>query len=63
MIKQETPIAQAIQSIVDAGTLVGAVTARSAWRASEGMQVDCMGWQNMECKLPMRRNTLFRIAS
>ncbi|MEZ4660599.1 MAG: serine hydrolase domain-containing protein [Caldilineaceae bacterium] len=60
-MKQETPIASALQSIVDAGALAGAVTL--IWRPGQVSQVECVGWRNVATKTPMARDTLFRIAS
>jgi CubicO group peptidase (beta-lactamase class C family) len=60
-MKKENSIATAIQAIVDAGELAGAVTL--IWRAGQVVQVDCVGWQNVEASVPMARDTLFRIAS
>ncbi|MCB0084550.1 MAG: serine hydrolase, partial [Caldilineaceae bacterium] len=60
-MQQETPIAKAIQSIVDAGELAGAVAL--IWRVDQGLQVECVGWRNLATHTPMARDTLFRIAS
>ena len=58
---QVPPIAKAIQSIVDAGELAGAVAL--IWRVDQGLQVECVGWRNLATHTPMVRDTLFRIAS
>ena len=55
------PISTAIGSVVDAGKLAGAVAL--AWRAGKVAHVACVGWRDMAARLPMTRNTIFRIAS
>ena len=54
-------IAPALQQVVDAGDLAGAVTL--IWRNGEVVQVNAVGFRDLETKAPMRRDTLFRIAS
>src|SRR5688572_5315270 len=54
-------VAAAIGSIVDAGSLAGAVTL--VWRDGEVVQTNCVGWRDVEARLPMERDTIFRIAS
>jgi len=54
-------IAPALQNIVDAGDLAGAVTL--IWRRGEVVQVNAVGFRDREAKAPMQRDTLFRIAS
>ena len=50
-----------LQSFVDSGDLSGVVTL--IWRRGQIVRVDAHGWRNMEARLPMQRDTLFRIAS
>jgi len=54
-------IAPALQSIIDQGTLSGAVTL--VWRGGEVVQSLAIGQRDIEGGLPMTRDTLFRIAS
>jgi CubicO group peptidase (beta-lactamase class C family) len=51
----------AIRQAVDAGLLAGAVT--MVWRRGEVVQTGEIGYRDVEAGLPMRRDTLFRIAS
>ena len=60
-LKSEDPIAAAIESMVDAGTLAGAATL--IWRDGKVIQVGTVGWRDVEARLPIERDTLFRIAS
>lgn len=57
----EDLIAASISKIVNAGSLAGAVT--RVWQDGKVIQAAEVGWRNVELKLPMERNTLFRIAS
>src|SRR5512138_3495512 len=57
----EDPIATAIQSMVEAGALAGAATL--VWREGKIVQVGTVGWRDVEARLPIERDTLFRIAS
>jgi len=50
-----------LQGVIDAGVLSGAVTL--LWRNGEVAQVNIIGHRNIEQKLPMQRDTIFRIAS
>ncbi len=50
-----------ISEAVDAGLLSGAVTL--VWHHGNVVQVNEVGWRDVEAKLPMRRDTIFRIAS
>ncbi|KRE34379.1 hypothetical protein ASG82_20465 [Mycobacterium sp. Soil538] len=50
-----------IVEAIDAGLLAGAVTL--VWRAGEVLQVNELGHRDVDVKLPMQRDTLFRIAS
>jgi CubicO group peptidase (beta-lactamase class C family) len=54
-------ITAAMQAHVDAGTIAGMVTL--VHRHGETVHSDVLGWQDAEAKAPMRRDTLFRIAS
>jgi CubicO group peptidase (beta-lactamase class C family) len=49
-----------LQQFVDSGQIAGAVTL--VWRHGTA-QAACFGWRHVECKLPVERDTLFRIAS
>ncbi|MDB5477090.1 MAG: Beta-lactamase [Phenylobacterium sp.] len=51
----------ALQGVVDAGDLSGFVTL--VWRKGEIAQVNALGYRDIAAKLPMTRDTLFRIAS
>lgn len=57
----EDPIATAIGEIVNAGALAGAAT--MIWRDGKVVQAAGVGWRNLEARLPVERDTLFRIAS
>ena len=50
-----------LQAVVDAGDLAGVVTL--VWQGGEVVQVNTVGWRDLEAKAPMARDTLFRIAS
>src|SRR6202171_4549633 len=50
-----------IREAVDAGVLAGAVTL--VWQAGEVLQVNELGYRDVDARLPMQRDTLFRIAS
>jgi CubicO group peptidase (beta-lactamase class C family) len=50
-----------LQGVIDAGDLSGAVTL--IWRAGEELQVNALGRADIGAGRPMRRDTLFRIAS
>lgn len=58
---QEDPIATALQAFVEAGALAGAATL--VWREGHPTQIACVGWRDMETRLPIGRDTIFRIAS
>lgn len=60
-MKKEDPIATAIESIVNAGALAGAATL--VWRDGKVIQIGTIGWRDLEARLPIQRDTLFRIAS
>jgi CubicO group peptidase (beta-lactamase class C family) len=51
----------AMQAHVDAGAVAGVVTL--VHRRDETVHSDVLGWQDEEAKIPMRRDTLFRVAS
>jgi CubicO group peptidase (beta-lactamase class C family) len=57
----ENKIATAIGAYIDAETLAGAATL--VWRDGKVVQTTCVGWRDVEAKLPIARDTLFRIAS
>src|ERR1700754_3672830 len=50
-----------IQEAIDAGLLAGAVTL--VWQAGEVRQLNELGYRDIEARLPMQRDTMFRIAS
>lgn len=50
-----------LQSAVAGGELPGVVTV--VWRNGELVQLNALGWRDIERKLPMEANTIFRIAS
>jgi CubicO group peptidase (beta-lactamase class C family) len=50
-----------INEAIDAGLLAGAVTL--VWQAGEVRQVNELGYRDVEARLPMQRDTMFRIAS
>jgi CubicO group peptidase (beta-lactamase class C family) len=50
-----------ILEAIDVGLLSGAVTL--VWRAGEVLQVNELGYRDVEARLPMQRDTMFRIAS
>ena len=57
----EELITATISKIVDAGRLAGAATL--VWQDGKVIQATGVGWRDIESKLPIERNTLFRIAS
>ncbi len=50
-----------IREAIDAGLLAGAVTL--VWQAGKVLQVNTLGRRDVEARLPMQRDTIFRIAS
>jgi CubicO group peptidase (beta-lactamase class C family) len=58
---REESITAAIGEIVHAGNLAGAATL--VWQDGKVIQRAGIGWRDIELKLPMETNTLFRIAS
>lgn len=59
-MKTEGAVEAALQEVVDAGQLAGAATL--VWRNGKS-EVACAGWRDVEAKLPIERDTIFRIAS
>jgi CubicO group peptidase (beta-lactamase class C family) len=55
------PFATALGRFVDEGSIAGLVA--RVWRQDEGEHTVCVGWRDMEASLPVRSDTLFRIAS
>ncbi len=53
--------ATSVQEAVDNGLLAGAVTL--VWQAGKVLQVNQIGYRDVEAGLPMQRDTVFRIAS
>ncbi len=60
-MNKEDPIATTIESMVNAGALAGAATL--VWRDGKVVQIGAVGWRDVEARLPIERDTLFRIAS
>src|SRR5262245_31371099 len=60
-LSTEDAIATALAAFVDAGTIAGAATL--AWRNGEVIQTSAVGWRDIGRRLPIERNTLFRLAS
>src|SRR5215212_1344217 len=58
---REELLTATISNLVSAGGLAGAVTL--VWQDGKVIQIAEIGWRDIEAKLPMERNTLFRIAS
>jgi CubicO group peptidase (beta-lactamase class C family) len=50
-----------INEAIDGGLLSGAVTL--VWQAGDVLQVNELGYRDVEARLPMQRDTMFRIAS
>lgn len=57
----EELITDAISKIVNAGKIAGAATL--VWQDGKVIQSASIGWRDIESRLPIERNTLFRIAS
>jgi CubicO group peptidase (beta-lactamase class C family) len=57
----EDSIAVSIEAFVNAGALAGAATL--VWRDGKVVQTTCVGWQDVDARLAIERDTLFRIAS
>jgi CubicO group peptidase (beta-lactamase class C family) len=63
-VNKTSAIEAALQQVVDSGELAGAAT--GVWRAGSEYgepQTTCVGWRDLEAKLPIERDTIFRIAS
>jgi CubicO group peptidase (beta-lactamase class C family) len=56
-----SPIAAAIEKVVQAGELAGA--GALVWRGGEVTDCAAIGWRDKEAGLPVERDTIFRIAS
>jgi CubicO group peptidase (beta-lactamase class C family) len=56
----EDGVATAIGAYVDAGELAGA--AMLVWRDGKA-HIVTVGWRNVDARLPIERDTIFRIAS
>ncbi|MFN8439817.1 MAG: serine hydrolase domain-containing protein [Caldilineaceae bacterium] len=54
-------ITASVSKFIEAGTLAGATTL--VWQEGRVLQSAAVGWRDLERKLPMERDTLFRIAS
>ncbi|MEQ0764052.1 serine hydrolase domain-containing protein, partial [Mycobacterium tuberculosis] len=50
-----------IREVCDAGLLAGAVT--MVWQREKLLQVNEIGYRDIDAGVPMQRDTLFRIAS
>ncbi len=60
-MSSDDPVAAMLGKMVETGRLAGAATL--VWRADRGAQVTTVGWRDREARLPMQRDTIFRIAS
>jgi CubicO group peptidase (beta-lactamase class C family) len=58
---EDDVIAAGLAAFVDAGVIAGATT--RVWRDGELIQSAAIGWRDVDAKLPIERDTLFRIAS
>jgi CubicO group peptidase (beta-lactamase class C family) len=59
-MNRERQLQQVIQKYVDEGQIAGAAAA--VWR-NGARQAICAGWRDIELRLPVERDTIFRIAS
>src|SRR3954454_6107043 len=59
-MNREGELEKILQNAVNKGELAGA--AALAWRDGS-METACAGWRDIESKLPVERDTMFRIAS
>jgi CubicO group peptidase (beta-lactamase class C family) len=59
--RQLDPILEVLDSVVASGQLAGAAT--MVWRGGRVVQTAHTGWRDIEAKLPVERDTIFRIAS
>jgi CubicO group peptidase (beta-lactamase class C family) len=57
----DDPIADAVGAVVEAGQLAGATTL--VWKGDKVVQTSAIGWRDIEARLPMQRDSIFRIAS
>ena len=55
------PISAMLDAYVDLGEIAGAATL--VWRGGKVLQTGCVGWRDLEARLPLQRDTPFRIAS
>ena len=55
------PIVAAIEAYVEAGELAGAATL--VWRDGKVVHTGCAGWRDVHARMPVERDTIFRIAS
>ncbi|CAN96476.1 hypothetical protein predicted by Glimmer/Critica [Sorangium cellulosum So ce56] len=60
-MNERDPIARAVGAIVDSGALANAAT--MVWRHGEVVQRASVGWRDLEARLPLEHDSLFRIAS
>ncbi|MEP6619807.1 MAG: serine hydrolase domain-containing protein [bacterium] len=58
---REDPIATALEAVVSAGKLAGVATL--VWKDGQVVHTTAVGYRDMEAKLPVERDTLYRIAS
>jgi CubicO group peptidase (beta-lactamase class C family) len=58
---RDEDVAKTINAFVEAGTLAGAATL--VWRREGSGRITCVGWRDREARLPVERDTIFRIAS
>jgi CubicO group peptidase (beta-lactamase class C family) len=61
MNEARNAFADAMEAMVGAGELAGAATL--IWRDGKVLQAGGFGWRDVEARLPIERDTLFRIAS
>lgn len=54
-------ITAALQAAVDEGAIAGAATL--VWRRGRVAETAAVGWRDVDARLPVERDTLFRIAS
>src|SRR5690349_21106441 len=59
-MNQERPLQRALQKYVDEGEIAGAAAA--VWREG-GTEAVWAGWRDIELRLPIERDTIFRIGS
>jgi CubicO group peptidase (beta-lactamase class C family) len=61
LVMNSNPIASSLRRFVDEGSLAG--LAACVWRGGKVVNTTCLGWRDRETALPVKQNTLFRIAS